>query len=255
MLETLLSGTYANGISILLIFILTLCASAISAVFGIGGGLLQLVALSTLLPPVALIPIHAVVQCGSNLFRATLLRNHIQFHLLVPFALGTSLGSMLSGLMFIRFPEWLVQYGIAGFIVLSVAGGLPPIRRTQIYIAGAITGFFTMWFGATGPLVVAFLKNFKLLPTQLVATHASLMTLQHAIKVVVFAALGFMFSSYSTLLVYLLVASFLGSWLGKSIHIKTEQKILKRGINIILLLLAFRLAWQATTALRENIVV
>ena len=65
MLDTLLPpgmdalvGVALMGISFL--------GSFITAAFGIGGGVVVLAVLATLLPPAALIPVHGVVQFGSN---------------------------------------------------------------------------------------------------------------------------------------------------------------------------------------------
>ena len=40
--------------------------SLITAAFGIGGGVVMIAVLASILPPAALIPVHAVVQVGSN---------------------------------------------------------------------------------------------------------------------------------------------------------------------------------------------
>ena len=44
----------------------SLVTSFITAAFGIGGGVVLLAFLALVLPPVALIPVHGVVQLGSN---------------------------------------------------------------------------------------------------------------------------------------------------------------------------------------------
>ena len=53
--------------------------SLVSATFGLGGGAMLVAIIASLLNPVAIIPIHAVIQMNSNLFRATLLWPHIKF--------------------------------------------------------------------------------------------------------------------------------------------------------------------------------
>lgn len=45
-------------------------ASLITVAFGIGGGALLLAVMAVTMPPAALIPVHGVVQVGSNLGRA-----------------------------------------------------------------------------------------------------------------------------------------------------------------------------------------
>jgi 2-octaprenyl-6-methoxyphenol hydroxylase len=51
--------------------------SALTAIAGIGGGVVMLGAMASLLPAPAIIPVHAVVQLGSNVGRAFLLRRAV----------------------------------------------------------------------------------------------------------------------------------------------------------------------------------
>lgn len=51
--------------------------SLIAASLGLGGGLLVLATMTLFLSPAVLIPVHAVVQIGSNGFRAFLMRRDI----------------------------------------------------------------------------------------------------------------------------------------------------------------------------------
>ena len=51
--------------------------SALTAALGLGGGVALLAAMATVLPPVALIPVHGVIQLGSNVGRAVIQRSHV----------------------------------------------------------------------------------------------------------------------------------------------------------------------------------
>ena len=50
--------------------------SFITAAFGIGGGGVLLALLASVLPPAALIPVHGLVQLGSNAGRAAIMARH-----------------------------------------------------------------------------------------------------------------------------------------------------------------------------------
>ena len=52
------------------LIIASMITSFISAAFGIGGGAILLGLLALKLPPIALLPIHGIVQIGSNMGRA-----------------------------------------------------------------------------------------------------------------------------------------------------------------------------------------
>ena len=51
--------------------------SLMTATLGIGGGVLLLVIMAQLVPIAALIPVHGLVQLGSNANRAIMTRQHI----------------------------------------------------------------------------------------------------------------------------------------------------------------------------------
>ena len=51
--------------------LLSFMTSALTASVGLGGGLVLLVALASFLPPLVVLPVHGVVQLGSNFGRAS----------------------------------------------------------------------------------------------------------------------------------------------------------------------------------------
>ena len=55
----------------------SLVTSFITAAFGIGGGVVLLVFLALVLPPAALIPVHGIVQLGSNAGRACIMLKEV----------------------------------------------------------------------------------------------------------------------------------------------------------------------------------
>ena len=156
--------------------------SFIAASLGLGGGLLVLATMTLFLPPTVLIPVHAVVQIGSNGFRALLMRREILTSVIPAFLLGTLLGSWLGGLTIFALEVWVLQ-SILGIFVLY-ATWTPKFRSSnpgpaKFFGCGVFGGFATMFVGGTGPLVAPFVNAACKERQQVVATHASLMTLQH----------------------------------------------------------------------------
>ena len=246
MLELLITDAGLSPHVTLLFGLLAGVTSFISAVAGIGGGTVLLGVMSTVIPVTALIPVHGVVQLGSNFFRSVLLSRHAVLHLLVPFVVGSALGSAISGLIFLRLPVWAIQYGIAGFILWSIFGKAPAFGRGYTFVAGGVSGFLTMLFGATGPLIGAFVKTLDLAPPNHVATQASMMTVQHLLKIVLFGFFGFQFAPYLPLILLMLGFGFIGTVLGKSALLKINPLLFKRLVSVVLLVLALRLIYQAT---------
>ena len=227
---------------------LSLVTALIGALFGIGGGTVLLAAMAMLLPPLSVIPLHAVVQLGANGGRTALMARHVRRDLLLPFALGTGIGSTVSGMIFIEFPAWMVQYLVAGFILWSVFGAVPRMAAGRIVSAGMFSGFLTVMIGATGPFVAAFVKTLGLQRMSHVGTHAALMTLQHSLKIAVFGLLGFAFGPYAFLLVMMLLSGFIGTAIGRALLARIPESNFRPVLNVLLIVMALRLIWQATQA-------
>ncbi|AXS41672.1 sulfite exporter TauE/SafE family protein [Breoghania sp. L-A4] len=230
----------------------SLATSFITAAFGIGGGMVMIAVLAVLLPPVALIPVHGAVQFGSNAGRTALMLGHVDRSTLLPFTLGSLLGVALGGLLFVQFPPWAVQLGLALFIMWSVFGRFPRISGRHLFAGGIFSSFLTMLFGATGSFIAAMVKTMRLDPLDHVATHSALMTLQHLLKVIAFGLLGFAFSAYLPLVLAMIVSGFVGTYLGKQILVRMGAAYFKPILNAILLLAAARLLWSAAEALMRS---
>ena len=67
--------------------------SCLAAVLGMGGGMLLIACMPGLVPPAAIIPIHAVTQLASNLSRAVFGWRDIDRGIVAPFVLGAAGGA------------------------------------------------------------------------------------------------------------------------------------------------------------------
>jgi uncharacterized membrane protein YfcA len=228
---------------------LSLFTSALTAAAGIGGGLVLLSVMASFLPPVIVIPIHGVVQLGSNAGRAALLRHSIDRHILLPFALGSVLGIAVGAKLFVALPTPTLQIILGLFVLASV--WLPKLKASHIpirafTIVGMVGSFCTMFVGATGPFVASFITPDRLPRHAVVATHAACMTLQHTLKVIAFGFLGFAFLPWAPLLVAMVGAGFLGTMLGRRLLDRLPHHVFSRIFKVILTMLALRLLYAAT---------
>ena len=231
--------------TIYFLIIASMVTSFISSAFGIGGGAVLIGLLALKLPPFALLPIHGIVQIGSNFGRSLIFLKDIKRDVLIPFSIGTILGSLLGGTFFIQIEPWLLQLIVAIFILWSVFGKIPAIGATHVVFGGIFSGFFTMFFGASGTLVAGMVKTMKLAPVKHTATHSALMTIQHLIKVIIFGFVGFVYAEYFLLIISMIVSGFTGTLIGKKFLIKFGKKYFKLVLNSILTLIAFNLLWNA----------
>lgn len=224
--------------------------SFIAAAFGLGGGVVLLAVMATFLPVSILIPVHGVVQIGSNAGRTLVMARHIRFDILLPFAVGSVIGVAVGGLIAVRLPDWLFNIGLGLFLLWAAWGkGPPAMGRRMLVLGGAVSSTLTMFFGATGPFVAAILKTLGLDRMQHVGTFAACMVAQHCLKVVVFGLLGFAYAPWLPLIVAMIATGFIGTLIGRRVLHGLGDRRFGIALNTILTLLALRLIWLGAEAL------
>lgn len=216
----------------------------ISAAFGIGGGAAQLAAMAGLLPPAALVPVHGLVQLGANAGRAALFARHLNWTGVAPFLLGAALGAGLGGGLASALPPQAVQLGVAGFILWSVYGRVPVLPGAALAV-GVGSGLLTMFFGATGPFVAAWLKTLKLERMAFMARFSVLLTAQHGVKTLAFAFWGFAFGPWLWPCALMILCGFAGTALGKQALMRIDEARFRLILNAALTMIALRLVWSA----------
>lgn len=240
-----ISGLVAAGL-----IMLAALTSLMTASLGIGGGVLLLAVMTTVMPVAALIPVHGMVQFGSNANRAALTRRHTDWPMVGWFCLGAVAGAGVATLVVVQLPLQIIQLAVGLFILFLVWGSKPRVREMRPLgrtVAGGITTFLSMFVGATGPLVAAFVHRNNFHKLQITATFASCMTFQHVLKLAVFSAVGFQFLDWLPLIVAMIVSGFAGTWLGLRLLTRISSTGFVRVFKWVLTLLALRLLWSALT--------
>ena len=227
----------------------SLVASFITAAFGIGGGGLLLAIMATLVPATALIPLHGVIQVGSNAGRMLVFWSEIHWPALGGFTLGSVVGCALGGAIVVELPAGIVQIGVGLFVIYSVLAKAPGWLRNLPILTGAISSFLTMFFGATGLFVASYTKSLDLARHAHVATHATLMTVQHGLKVVVFGLLGFAFADWLAFIAAMIAFGMAGTLLGRASLNRINERLFRRALNLLLVLISVRLIFGGVMAL------
>lgn len=225
--------------------------SMLTAVLGAGGGVLLLVLMASWMPAAAIIPVHGMIQLGSNTGRAALTRQHIDWKVIAAFAPGVIAGAALGAWLLVDLPAHLWQLSIAVFVLYLCWGPKLPkasFGPAGIFVASAVTSFISLFVGATGPLVAAFIKQIHTDRFRTVATFAAAMTLQHAPKAVVFGVAGFVFSDWLLFILAMIACGFAGTWIGLHLLKSITNRWFSLAFNLVLTLLALRLLWQAGAA-------
>lgn len=222
--------------------------SFITAAMGIGGGVLLLAILATVLPVTALIPVHGLVQLGSNAHRAFLTHQHIDKPMVLSFSLGALIGAILASFVVVQLSLFVIQLSVALFILFMVWGPKPArhqLSQKGLFLAGAGTTFGSMFVGATGPLVAAVVHRHSDEKFAATANFASCMCFQHLLKVMVFSFVGFAFWEWLPVIALMIAGGSLGTWVGLRALNRIPTQYFSWIFKTVITLLAIRLLWQA----------
>lgn len=226
---------------------LSFLTSLITATFSLGGGSLLIAAMTLVLPPAVVVPVHGCIQLGSNAGRAVVLRRHIQWRFILWVTLGAILGSVLGGGFAGLLPERWFAAAIGLFVLVTTWLPQPKViagSRAVQFAGGVVVSAVGMVVGAAGPLVAAFVRGIAD-RRELVATHALLNALVHVFKVAVFVAMGFAFAQYLPLILVMVASGFAGTMLGSRMLTRVPEPVFRQVFRVLLSVVALELVRRA----------
>jgi uncharacterized membrane protein YfcA len=232
----------------LLLICLAGFTSFLTATLGAGGGLLLLVVMASIMPMSAVIPIHGLVQLGSNGNRMLMTFRYIDVQMLAFFAIGAIIGAIGATFLVVELPLELMKIAVGLFVIFLLWGATPTIRETSNawrIIVGLSTTFISMFVGASGPLVGSLMQVNGYEKMRFIATFSSCMTFQHLLKAIVFGTIGFSFWQWLPLILAMIISGAIGSWLGLKQLKKISPEKFKLIFRLILSLLSVQLIVQA----------
>lgn len=229
---------------------LAFVTGAMGTAAGLGGGVLLLGVMATVFPPTALIPLHGVIQLGSNVSRITLMHRHVLRSAIVAAGIGAVLGAAVGGELVVSLPTALLEAILGAFLLYvgwspRITAGEPTHRR--FFLLGAAGALISMFVGATGSLLSPFVAGVSPDRRVFVATLAGMMAIVHGLKVLTFGLLGFAFAAYVPLLAAMIAAGYFGNWTGKHLLDRIPERLFRHIFQVLLTLLALRLLFTAAT--------
>lgn len=222
--------------------------SALTAAFGLGGGVAMLGALAGTISPNVVVAVHAIVQFGSNIGRAIVQRANVLWPVAIRFSVGSVIGILLAAYVFKAIPERALLALLGAFILLMAwvpKPNIPGLDKTGVVVGGAISAIATMFVGATGPLTNAILKAIGADRKQIVATQAMCMTIQHLLKALAFGFIGFSFKEWLPLVVLMIASGFAGTLLGTRILERMSEATFSFILKWLLTIIALDLLRRA----------
>ncbi|PPR11257.1 MAG: hypothetical protein CFH41_00837 [Alphaproteobacteria bacterium MarineAlpha11_Bin1] len=229
-----------------------LIAAFIASVSGTAGGLALLAFMAFVFPPALLIPIHTIVQLGAAASLGISRWKYMMWDTVAPFLIGTIVGAAVGGQIFINLPEnvLLLTLAISILILLwvpSLARFGP--ERGRFLFVGFIVTFLGVFISATGTLLATFTAAKAQDRRNHIAMVGILMSIVHIAKLTTFGLLGVSFGSYVPLIISMIAASFLGTWIGKGVMDRISERAFRTGFQVILTAMSARLIWIAISDL------
>ena len=218
-------------------------SSLLTAVIGMGGGMLLISAMPGFVPAGAIVPLHGVVQLASNASRTLFGLRHVEWRLCGPFVGGAVLGAALGAQIVARLPPDYLPLMLGLFILLATWGPALSLAKLPGKYAslGVAQTLLSMIFGVAGPLSAPFLSREGLPRDRLVVTHGTLMTVVHGLKVAAFGLMGFAFLPHLELVIGMVIAVTLGSYVGTRLRTRLPETFFKQLFKWVVTALALRM--------------
>jgi len=209
--------------------------------------------MASILPPGAVIPVQALVEVASHLYRLWLLWLFIDWTFLFSFAAGGALGFALGvGLRFIATPpDGVLQIVMGSFILITAWLPLTKAgsdKRSFPLGVGLITSIVGLFTGGVAALLAAAAEQKDNDHQKVIATMTGGMLFHYGVKAALFGFFGFSFVGYAPLIAALLVAGFVGTWIGHRLLFNVPQHIIKPVFKALVTVLALNLVRQGLTA-------
>lgn len=235
-----------------LIAILTVTSfftAILSAVTGMGGGIVLLSFMTFFLPLSIIVPIHGATQLISNSSRCYFLREFISWKFFKFFLIGLPFGGLFATYIIKELENR--EHFLIFIAVLILYTVFKPKKLPQIKIpfwcfafVGLLVGFLGPLIGATGPFIAVFFMRDDLTKKEIVATKASIQTMGHLIKIPVFLYSGFQYNDYLFPITILALATIFGTKYGVKLLHNISEVIFRRIYKFVLLVAAIRILYK-----------
>ncbi len=240
----------------MIIALAALATSILSALAGLGGGIILLAVILQFFAPTTAIPIHGGIQFVSNGSRAAILREHINRRVVAYSAVLLFPASLLGVAVATAMPESATRLVIGVFVLIVAwrptmlkwrnAEGIPDRAFLGL---GAVSGFLNSTVGASGPMTSPFFKAVTVSHTAFVATAGMAQVFAHASKVLAFSLDEFAITDHLGVIAVGAIGVSAGSVVGTRLLGRVSEDHLNLLFKVVLTALAVRLIVRALLAL------
>lgn len=222
--------------------------SVLSAVAGLGGGIILLLVLAQFFAPVTAIPLQSAVQFVANGSRALMIRAEISWPAVGWSAVLVFPGALLGVQVATALDEDAMRVTVGLFVL--VVGWRPSLLRWKgrralpsraMLPVGGAAGFVNATAGASGPFAAPFFKAVTVTHTAFVATAAASQVIAHTAKLSAYSLADFTISDHLGVIAVGAVAVTIGSRVGTRLLGRASPDQLEAVFRVVLTVLALRL--------------
>ncbi len=229
--------------------------STLSGVAGLGGGTVLIGLFYALgLTPMEAIPLFAAVQLASNASRTVAHARYVQWQAAGWFLLASVPATFVLAPMVEHIDVHWTQLLLAVLILLSLmpwrAPDTAPVPAPLVFgFAGLLNGSAGLFVGATGLLVGRLFLRPGWRKETTVGTMALTQMLGHLLRVLAYGFAGFSALARPQLLIPLCVAVIAGSFAGRHLQSRLDERQFAVLFKSLLVLLSIKLLWDSAAGL------
>ena len=172
--------------------IICFIGGVLSSVVGVGGGILVLSLLVTMMPFLIASALHSIIMMIANIQKSVMLISFIEMDIVWRFLVGAVPGALLGAYVVTMIPAvWLYFiFGIflLGFCYVEVAKSSVnfSVKKYDFFWVGGLTGFSAGILGAPGPVNAPFFLRYGLSKEAFIATASLTTIVVHLSKLSIF---------------------------------------------------------------------
>lgn len=225
--------------------------AVVSAVIGMGGGILLLAVMLSFLTHAETIPAHGAVQLTSNGTRILAYLRYVEWSYLARFVCGALPGAAVGAvaLWFLRGdrmaaaePYLEIAIGIYVLVVTfapsrkAAAEDVPQRGMTAFVVFGFLAGLVGMTVGAIGPLIAPLFLRCGFVKERLIATKATCQASVHLLKIPAFVTVGLVdYKALGTLILVMSVMVIPGTLVGRRLLTHVSEALFRKLYTVALL--------------------
>jgi uncharacterized membrane protein YfcA len=225
-----------------LFFVLAFFSEVLGTISGFGSSILFVPIASLFFDFKEVLGITAVFHVFSNLAKIALFRKGINkqigIKLGVPAVVFVIIGAWLTSFLPTAKLELFMNLILVGLAVYLMAHLNKAVKQTDtnLYVGGAVSGFFAGLLGTGGAIRGITLAAFSLPKDIFIATSAFIDLGVDTSRAVVYIGQGYFTKAFLVLIPFLMAISFFGSYLGKVILKYTSEVVFRYIVLVIIIL-------------------